>query len=245
MTTADIRPPFLHPPLRSLLALAAFVLPVAAVGGLVLSGRSPAGVAASALIFAGVTVLAFRSATRAYPHDRLGMCNTVTLLRAALAAAVAAPLTVPGLLAAQPTLAWAVLAVATLALSLDGVDGWLARRSGLASDFGARFDMEVDALLALILSALALSTGKVGPWVLALGSMRYAFVAAALVLPWLNAPLPQRFRRKLVCVVQIAVLIALLAPVVTPPVAAVLAGAATLLLGWSFAADILWLARRR
>lgn len=231
--------------MRSLLALAAFGLPVAGVGGFVLSGGDPVGVAASALIFALVTVLAFRSATRAYPHDRLGMCNTVTLLRAALAAAVAAPLAVPGLLAAEPALAWAVLAVATVALSLDGVDGWLARRSGLASEFGARFDMEVDALLALILACLALSSAKVGPWVLALGGMRYAYVAAGLALPWLNAPLPQRFRRKLVCVVQIAVLIALLAPVVTPPVAAVLAGAATLLLGWSFAADILWLARRR
>jgi phosphatidylglycerophosphate synthase len=220
-------------------------LPVAAAGGLVLSGGAVGGMAVSVGLFALVTVLAFRSATRAYPHDRLGLCNTVTLMRAALAAAVAAPLAVPGVLTAQPALAWAVLAVATVALALDGVDGWLARRSGLSSEFGARFDMEVDALLALILAALALSTGKVGPWVLALGSMRYAFVAAGLLLPWLNAPLPQRFRRKLVCVVQIAVLIALLAPVVTPAVAGLLAAAATLMLAWSFAADVLWLARRR
>jgi multidrug efflux pump subunit AcrA (membrane-fusion protein) len=38
---------------------------------------------------------------------------------------------------------------------LDGVDGWLARRHEIASRFGARFDMEVDALLILALSVLA------------------------------------------------------------------------------------------
>lgn len=246
VTTADLRHPFSSArALRALLALAAMGLPVALAGGLVLSGGTAGGMAAAGAVFALVTLLAGRSLQRRYPHDRLGLCNAVTLLRAALASAVAAPLAVPGLLAAQPGLAWAVLAVATVALALDGVDGWLARRSGLASEFGARFDMEVDALLALILACLALSSGKVGVWVLALGAMRYAYLAAGLVLPWLNGPLPQRFRRKAVCVVQIAVLILLLAPVVTAPVAQALAGAATLLLGWSFAVDILWLARRR
>ena len=39
--------------------------------------------------------------------------------------------------------------------ALDGVDGWLARRSGIASAFGARFDMEIDALLILVLAVLA------------------------------------------------------------------------------------------
>jgi hypothetical protein len=75
--------------------------------------------------------------------------------------------------------------------------------------------------------------------------MRYAFVAAGWALPWLNGALPQRMRRKVVCVVQIAVLAALLAPVLQPPVSTGLALAATALLAWSFAVDILWLARRR
>jgi len=135
--------------------------------------------------------------------------------------------------------------VALLALSLDGLDGWLARRSGLTSDFGARFDMEVDSVLALVLACHALANGKAGLWVLALGGMRYAYLAAGIGLPWLRKPLPQRFRRKTVCVLQIAVLIVLIAPGVTPPASTGLAVAATLLLTWSFAIDILWLARRR
>jgi prepilin signal peptidase PulO-like enzyme (type II secretory pathway) len=75
--------------------------------------------------------------------------------------------------------------------------------------------------------------------------MRYAWLAAGLVLPWMQGALPQRFRRKAVCVVQIAVLIALVAPVIQPPVSTVLGLAATALLAWSFAVDLSWLARRR
>jgi uncharacterized membrane protein YphA (DoxX/SURF4 family) len=48
--------------------------------------------------------------------------------------------------------------------------------------------MEVDAFLILVLSVYV--SMSLGPWVLLIGGMRYAFVAAARVLPWLNAPLP-------------------------------------------------------
>jgi phosphatidylglycerophosphate synthase len=248
MTPKDLSPfPTLPAagPLRPLILLALCGLPVAAAGGLALSGGLIGGAALSALVFAVMAGLAVRGMALAYPHDRMGSCNAVTLLRAALAAAVAAPLAGQGALAAAPGLAWSVLAVAALALALDGLDGWLARRSGLTSEFGARFDMEVDSALALILAGLALANGKAGLWVLALGALRYAWVAAGLILPWLQGALPQRFRRKAVCVVQIAALILLLAPPLVPPVSTVLGLAATALLVWSFALDLLWLARRR
>ena len=38
---------------------------------------------------------------------------------------------------------------------LDGVDGRLARKYGASSRFGARFDMEVDAVLICVLALLA------------------------------------------------------------------------------------------
>src|ERR1700722_14469309 len=75
--------------------------------------------------------------------------------------------------------------IATVALVLDGVDGWLARRCGEASEFGARFDMETDALLILGIATLAWHFDKAGPWILAAGWMRYMFVAASGVLPWM------------------------------------------------------------
>ena len=46
-----------------------------------------------------------------------------------------------------------------------------------STPFGARFDMEVDAFLILVLSAYLADT--LGPWVLAIGAMRYVFVVAA------------------------------------------------------------------
>lgn len=196
--------------------------------------------AAYALMTAAVSV----GLARGYPHRRLGACNAVTHGRATLVALLAAPLAAPGLLA-DPGLGWTAFALAALALALDGVDGWLARRGGLASRFGARFDMEVDAAFALLLALLAWQGGKAGAWVLVLGLPRYAFVGAAVLVPWLRAPLPERWSRKAVCVLQIGALIALLAPPLAPPWSAWLAGAVAVPLLWSFAMDVLWLRRRR
>ncbi|WP_237220301.1 hypothetical protein [Salipiger sp. CCB-MM3] len=99
--------------------------------------------------------------------------------------------------------------------------------------------------MPLLLAAVAWRSGAAGGWVLLLGGLRYLFVSASLLWPWLDAPLPQRFRRKLVCVVQIAVLAGLLAPIAGPPWSELAALLALALLAWSFALDVLWLARRR
>src|SRR3954468_16068079 len=75
------------------------------------------------------------------PTGRFGAANLVTALRLLLVSLLSIALHGAGgrLLAA--------LVLATFVL--DGLDGWLARSAGLASPFGAHFDMEVDALLVL------------------------------------------------------------------------------------------------
>ncbi len=179
----------------------------------------------SGAVFGVIVLLAGRGLVRDYPHDRLGLCNRVTLLRGVCVAGLAPVLTAPDLITLPPAAAWAVTGVAALSLTLDGVDGRLARHAGLVSDFGARFDMEVDALFALVLSLLVWLTGTVGVWVLALGVMRYLYVAAGWMLPWLNGPLPEQvMRRKTVCVIQIGVLVALMGPILTPPLTTAMAG---------------------
>jgi phosphatidylglycerophosphate synthase len=222
----------------------------AAAGLLVMGGVHlllfPAGMVAlaSALLFLAGAMLLWHKLPDHYPHGRFGACNSMTLLRAGLGATLLTPLLAPQL--AQPALAgWSIVLIATVALSLDGVDGWLARRSGLTSAFGARFDMEVDAALALLLSLLALADGSVGPVVLVLGLMRYGFVLASWFLPWMAAPLPDRFGRKVVCVVQIAALIILQAPIVSGGMALAVALGASAALIWSFGRDILWLRGHR
>lgn len=140
------------------------------------------------------------------------------------------------------SLAWAAVVVATVAAVLDGVDGWLARRTGRTTAFGARFDMETDALLILVLSILVWRWGKAGAWVMAIGLMRYLFVAAGWVMPWMRGHLSPTLRGKTVAVWQMVTLIVCLGPIV--PVWLSTAGAAfsLALLVWSFAIDVgrLW-----
>lgn len=173
----------------------------------------------------------------------LGPANQVTLGRAILIVALAALVPHPEVQFAGGH--WFIIGLSTLALGLDGVDGWVARRTGSASAFGARFDMELDAFLMLILAALVWRSGRVGPWVLLLGLPRYIFVMAGWGLTWLRAPLPQRFRRKAGCVMQGVALLLCLGPIVPVPLTIVAAGAALALLLASFALDVVWLFRQR
>lgn len=196
------------------------------------------------LVWRALAAGAWRGGTAAHPHARFGAANRVTLVRMAAVAGLGALVGEPLLAAGgPPALAWAVVGVATAAALLDAVDGALARRSGLASAFGARFDMETDAALTLVLAALVLHAGQAGAWVLAAGLMRYAFVGAAALWPWLAAPLAPSRRRQAVCVATITALIVALGPVVPVAWAAALAAAATSLLALSFAVDVRALAR--
>jgi phosphatidylglycerophosphate synthase len=200
-------------------------------------GGAWAAVVAAAVLGAALGLIGSRLPGR-YPHDRFGLCNLVTLLRAALVAGLIGLLWVG-------VHGWVVLALATLGLALDGVDGWLARREGLTSAFGARFDMETDAALALVLAAHVWMTGMTGAEVLILGLMRYVFVLGFWPFPWLAAPLPERFGRKLVCVVQIAALIVLQVPDLPRAMALMIAWPAVAALIWSFGRDMFWLWRNR
>ncbi len=176
-----------------------------------------------------------------HPHTRFGPANHVTLGRASLTALLAGLVGEPEVTATAAT----VVLLASVATALDNLDGWLARRYDTASAFGARFDMEVDALLVLVLSVLAWQWEKAGAWVLLSGLLRYMFVVAAAVLPWMGAPLPSRRRRQTVCVIQLIGLITVLAPFIRPPLSAVLAAIALAILVWSFIVDVRWLVAHR
>jgi len=137
-----------------------------------------------------------------------------------------------------------VLAVAAVAASLDALDGWLARRTGMSSAFGARFDMETDALFILVMSIWAWRLGKAGSWVILAGLLRYAFVLGTLLLPALRGNLPPSFRRKTIAALQMIALLVVIAPFVPAPYSAPIAAVALLTLVVSFAIDIGWLLRR-
>jgi phosphatidylglycerophosphate synthase len=192
-------------------------------------------------VFAAIMLIAVRARRAHHPFERFGPANLVTTTRALLVACVAALIgEIPA-----PALTASALAAGGAAAALDGVDGWLARKSRMVSAFGARFDMEVDALLIQVLAILAWQYHKAGAWVLASGLLRYVFVAAGRVWPWLRQPLFVSARRKTICVVQIAGLLLALAPPIQPPISSALAAAALAALSYSFLIDVLWLWRRR
>jgi phosphatidylglycerophosphate synthase len=172
-----------------------------------------------------------------HPFDRFGAANGVTLLRAVLTALAA------GLVGEGGGAEIAAFAATTggTAVALDFVDGRVARASGLASPFGARFDMETDAALVLVLALLAWQTGRTGAWIIVAGLLRYIFVFAGAAVPWMRRPLPPSARRRVAAAVQMLALVAALA--LAPPVGTAVAGAALALLCYSFAADTLWLYR--
>lgn len=154
-----------------------------------------------------------------------GPADLVTLTRALLVGGVTA-LAVSG---GGPVL----VGVAAVALALDFVDGRVARATGTASAAGARFDMEVDAYLILVLSCTA------GPWwAVVIGAMRYAYWVAEQVVPWLPGPLPPRYWRKVVAAVQGIVL--LVATALPGPFSTVAVAGALVLLVESFGRDVIW-----
>ncbi len=196
-------------------------------------------------ILAGLVVytLLARLLLRTLPPDLagpgIGPANRITLGRAALAIPVLALSVLPEL-PATDVAAWWVIGLSTVVFVLDGLDGRVARRTRTESAFGARFDMELDAALLMALAVLVWREGRVGPWVLLIGLMRYGFVSASWIWPALAADLPHSRRRKIVCVVQGVVLLVALGPII-PDAAAIAASAIGLAARtYSFAVDVRW-----
>jgi phosphatidylglycerophosphate synthase len=194
---------------------------------------------AGLILFAGLVVASARRLAGNHPHPRLGAANRITLARAGVACLIAGRALDPAPLGMSER--WVLVALAAAALVLDGTDGWAARRQGLASAFGARFDMETDAFAIAVLAITAVKAGAVPCWVLAIGAMRYLVLSAGRLFPVLRRPLPARpfadRRRKTIAVVQSLALLCALAPVTPPDWAAAACAVALGLLSYSFAAD--------
>jgi phosphatidylglycerophosphate synthase len=162
----------------------------------------------------------------------------ITLGRALLIAGVA------GLVAdsfSRPLSITALVTLSVVALILDNADGQVARRTGTVTALGARLDGEVDAFLILLLSIAVSQT--YGSWVLAIGAARYVLLLAGWVIPWLAAPLPPRYWRKVVAAVQGIVLTVAVSGVLDKLVGMMAVAVALLLLAESFGRDVIWLCR--
>lgn len=191
-------------------------------------------------VFASIMLLALGLVGAGHPFDRFGHANQITAMRAAIVALVVALIGE----SVAPVAATAAAVASSVAASLDGLDGWFARRARMASAFGARFDMETDALLIMALSLLGWQLGKAGSWIVVAGLLRYIFVVAGWMLPWMQRTLPPSWRRQAVCVLQIVGSSLVVLPLVAPPVSVWLSAGLLATLCASFFIDTLWLWRR-
>ncbi len=173
-----------------------------------------------------------------YRHrsDRLEAADWVTLARASLAVGVAA---LVGHSFVRPAPVTLLVSIAGVALALDFVDGWVARRARMTGTLGAEFDGEVDAFLILVLSVYV--ARSVGIWVLAIGAARYVFLAAGWLLPWMRAPLPPRYWGKVVAATQGIVLTVAATGILPPVVNESALVVAMVLLAESFGRAVGWL----
>ena len=215
-----------------LLATAALLGVVAVTAGLAVAGWI-AGLATGSAATALLATARMRS-----DQPAILPADWVTLTRTLVIAGVA------GLVAdsfGRPVSITALVTLSSVALALDAVDGQVARRTGTATPLGARIDGEVDAFLILLLS-IAVSRDY-GGWVLVIGAARYALLLAGWLVPWLAAPLPPRYWRKVVAAVQGIVLTAAASGVVGRRTGMIAVAAALLLLAESFGRDVIWLYR--
>lgn len=220
-----------------------FVLIAAVAAAAVFAkGYGPGFLLVSLGAFALFGITAVRFVRDYHPFERFGSANVVTTVRTFMACLLAGAVTELCLLGQQDSRAAPVwVAIAFGAICLDGLDGFIARRQHMTSLFGARFDMEVDAFLLLVLSSLAWAWDKAGAWVLAIGGLRYAFLIAGVIWPPLRVELPPSVRRKGVCVGQGVALCVMLSPFVDPRDGFWIAAPALAALCWSFAVDLAYL----
>jgi Phosphatidylglycerophosphate synthase len=178
-TTGDSSLTRLSPTTQLVLALLAGTATTLAFSVLFV-GFEPRGVGLALAGYLAGAIFAVALIRRGYPHRVLGFGNLTTVFRMTMVAALLAPL--GGI--AMP---WAVVALAIFALVLDGVDGALARRANLVSNFGGKLDMEIDSILALILALNVWAAGITGPWIIFLDCRAICLLSRqGLCRGWIN-----------------------------------------------------------
>ncbi len=200
-----------------------------------------------AYLFAAITILvpilASEPARKRERPKTFSPANIVTLIRSVLAANIACLIGA----ASNDKMAIAAAFISIVALSMDGLDGYIARKTDTCTEYGAQLDMEVDAWLMLLLSMLVYQWGHAGIWVMFCGLARYAWLLVQLWVPWFNRPLSPApaFRRKTACVLGVGGLALALYPWAWASINTGLAGVSTLALATSFAIDANWLIQHK
>ena len=148
---------------------------------------------------------------------RMGWGNALTLLRGVMFAGLTGFLFSP-----QPpgSLAWLPAGLYTLGVLIDGLDGYIARRSGQATRLGEILDMSMDGWGMLVAATLAVQYGQVPAWYLLVGFARYLFLGGLWLRERLSWPIFEQTYsvvRRPFAGLQMGFASVMLWPVFTPP----------------------------
>jgi phosphatidylglycerophosphate synthase len=103
-----------------------------------------------------------------------GYANMVTLFRFILVIVI---VTISGILTVK-----SIGILLIIPVSLDGLDGFLARRMNQKSEFGALFDMEADSLFVAFAGLILVDKHIAGAWILPVVYMRYIYILVILTM---------------------------------------------------------------
>ena len=152
----------------------------------------------------------------------LGAANLVTLVRGASFAGVA------GFVVTEPVgvLAWGPALLYGVGVSLDAVDGVVARTLGESTRLGEKLDLAFDTLGFLVAPIVAVAWGRLPVWYLTLATARYWYRLGLWLRRRRGRPvgtLPESRVRRPLAAVQMAFITVALAPVLPARLVAVLA----------------------
>ncbi len=148
---------------------------------------------------------------------RLGWANTLTLLRGGLFAGLTGFLASPR---PETGLAWLPAGLYTVGVLIDGLDGYIARRSNQVTRLGEILDMSMDGWGMLMASMVAVQYGQVPVWYLLVGLARYLYLGGLWLrqrLGWPILELPPSMVRRPFAGLQMGFACVMLWPVFTPP----------------------------
>jgi phosphatidylglycerophosphate synthase len=134
--------------------------------------------------------------------------------------------------------------IAFLALCLDGVDGYIARRFNEQNSFGEMFDQDADTLLMLTLSISLYLNKDVPMIVLLIPTYRYLFLISMTKYKWMKCDLPESYYRKISCTLSTFLLIICHSQYIKDISLSYLVLISLFVITFSFAKDILWLYKR-
>lgn len=147
----------------------------------------------------------------------LGAANLLTVLRGLAVAALMGFLLRPW---PEGFLRWIPGALFLFGVSLDYVDGYVARTTQRVSRLGERLDMSQDGFSVLVGTLLGLRYGQLPWWYLPVGLARLSFLAGLAWRQRRNLPvfdLPSRASRRALAGGQMGLVAVVLFPIFSPP----------------------------